>query len=543
MMKTKHALAIFMLSALSFEAFPGVNLKNGNFFVSYTDIVVPGGGKKLEVTRTYNSRSLQNGWFGFGWGSDFETYLNVSADGSVVVHENGAGATTRFTPKTSVDAKVAAEKIVTAMKSKNQMTEKVALEMVEKLKNDAELRQQYEAKLGLSAKIADGSVLYSNERGMQELQKTADGYKRVFSDGKAEFFNNDGKLTKISEKSGYSVSLVYKNGVLESIKDSQAKQLFFSWYPDGKIKNVWSAGDKKVEYKFKDNDLVESKDVGDNLYKYSYDSNHNLIKVGYSDNTEMKVAYDSKTQWATSVTEKDGDQTKYEYGANPKNPDNHYWTSVTTTGFDGKPVTNKYEYEIKNKPDGSSYTYRTVTEINNLKTETIYSECCGLPLKIARGKEVTNFEYNAKGLLTKKSSTSGDFVQLEYDDTINKVTKVVNNTGWTNFTYDKTGNLAKAVNSTGKTVLLIYDRNNRITKMVDNDAKADKRTLSFIYNAMGKPVEISMDNVGKINIDYDNYGEIKKVESKAGHKMALQVTQAFQSLLSIVKPADVNLQL
>ena len=69
------------------------------------------------------------------------------------------------------------------------------------------------------------------------------------------------------------------------------------------------------------------------------------------------------------------------------------------------------------------------------------------------------------------------------------------------------------------------------------------RTLSFIYNSMGKPVEITMDKVGKINVDYDNYGDIKKVESKEGHKMALQVTQAFQNLLSIVKPAGVNLSL
>ena len=44
----------------------GVNLKNGNFYISYTDIVVPGGGKKLEITRTYNSKSTEVGWFGFG---------------------------------------------------------------------------------------------------------------------------------------------------------------------------------------------------------------------------------------------------------------------------------------------------------------------------------------------------------------------------------------------------------------------------------------------------------------------------------------------
>lgn len=80
--------------------------------------------------------------------------------------------------------------------------------------------------------------------------------------------------------------------------------------------------------------------------------------------------------------------------------------------------------------------------------------------------------------------------------------------------------------------------------MFDKDVKTGKkRILSFKYNALGKPVEIEMKNVGKINVAYDNYGEIKKVESKQGHKMALQVTQAFQSLLSIVKPAGVNLNM
>jgi hypothetical protein len=80
--------------------------------------------------------------------------------------------------------------------------------------------------------------------------------------------------------------------------------------------------------------------------------------------------------------------------------------------------------------------------------------------------------------------------------------------------------------------------------MVDNDSKSkSKRTLAFKYNSLGKPVEIGMDAVGQINVSYDNYGEIKKVHSKAGHKMALQVTQAFQNLLSIVKPAGVNLNL
>ena len=78
--------------------------------------------------------------------------------------------------------------------------------------------------------------------------------------------------------------------------------------------------------------------------------------------------------------------------------------------------------------------------------------------------------------------------------------------------------------------------------MVDRDQKTKKqKVLKFTYNAMSKPVEIKIDKVGKINVKYDDYGGIRKVESKQGHQMALKVTRTFQNLLAIVKPAGVSL--
>jgi YD repeat-containing protein len=307
------------------------------------------------------------------------------------------------------------------------------------------------------------------------------------------------------------------------------------------VKEIWSAGDKKASYKYQDSDLVSSTDVGENTYEYAYDKSHNLAEIKYSDKTSLKIAYDPKTYFVTEVVDRNAEQTKYQYGANPKNPDDHYWTLVTKPGFDGKPVTNRYEYEIKANTDGSRYTYRILTEINGIKTDTIYNSG-SLPIKIARGNHVTNFEYNPNGLLTKKTSTKGDFVNIEYNEKLNKISKVVNNDGQTDFEYDPKGNLVKAWNNQGKTVFLIYDGKGKISKMVDQDTTT-KRILAFKYNALGKPVEIEMESVGKINVAYDNYGEIKKVESSAGHKMALQVTQAFQNLLTIVKPAGVNLNM
>jgi YD repeat-containing protein len=542
------SLKVILLAAMAITVIPvvyaGVNLKNGNFYLSYTDIVVPGGGKKLEITRTYNSKSTDTGWFGFGWGSIFETKLVLSADGSIVIYEHGSGAATRFTPKEPIDAIAASTKIVNVMKKKSALTEKAASDLIQKLANNSELRQDYAVNFGVQSTVPPGSVLTTNDRGPQELFVSKDGYRRIYLDGRVDYFNNEGKLLKIADKSGYFIGFNYKDGKLDSIKDSQAKQIFFSWYPGGLVKEIWSAGDKKAFYKFNDTDLVYSKDVGENVYEYVYDSSKNLEQVTYSDKTKLKISYDPKSFFVTQVIDRNAEDTKYQYGSDAKNPDDHYWTLVTKLGFDGKPVTNRYEYEIKSKIDGTRYTYRIISEINGVKTDTMYSEN-SLPIKIARGEHVTNFEYNLAGLLTKKSSTKGDFVNIEYLDKLNKIKKVVNNEGTTEFEYDEKGNLVKASNNLGKVVFLIYDSKGKISKMVDQESpdSSKKRILAFKYNALGKPVEIEMEKVGKINVAYDNYGEIKKVDSSAGHKMALQVTQAFQNLLTIVKPAGVNLNL
>jgi YD repeat-containing protein len=543
--------AIILLAIVMGSANAGVNLKNGNFYISYTDIVVPGTGKSLEMTRTYNSKSTEKGWFGFGWGNVFETKLIKSPDGCVVVHEHGAGGKTRFCPKNAVDPKKAAQKIVDAMRQRSTLTGTAEKNLMNRLTSNAELRHVYARKFRVKTNIAKGTVLYSNQRGIQEVQVTDTGYTRKSNDGKKEYFNKDGQLEKIKDKNNYRVEFTYKNKTLYSIKDSFAKQIYVTWYSNGKIKQMWSAKDKIAEFKYEGDDLVYSKDVAGNTYAFEYDNNHNLTKVIYDPKKKkggkedsMKIEYEKKTFFISKITDRNGDTTTYKYGANSKNPKDHYWTEVAKKGFNNKEITNKYEYEIKARPDGSRYTYRIMTKINGIKTETIYSECCGLPLKIARGKVVTNFEYNDKGLLTKKNSTRGDYVKIDYDKVHNKISKVENRSGTTSFKYDKKGNLKEANNSSGKAVLLIYNNKGKIQKMVDKDRKTKKtRVLSFKYNSLGKPVEIEMVKVGKIQVAYDNYGEIKRVESKQGHKMALQVTQAFQNLLAIVKPAGVNLNM
>ena len=432
---------VFMSFVLPIIITGGVNIKNGNFYISYTDIIVPGGSNDLKITRTYNSKSTKRkSWFGMGWGSYFETFLTVSADGSVVVHEHGSGAKTRFTPKKAIDPTKAAKKIVEAMKKNSSMSAAVAKKKLEELKENAALRRAYARKLGLAMDLKTGTKLHSSTRGIQTVTVTKSGFERRSNDGKVEVFDKKGKLQSIQEKSGYKISLNYKKERLDTIKDSEGKQLFFEWYSSGLVKSIGSTGKKKAVYKYDaKHRLVESTDINGNVYKHSYDKNHNMTKIAYSDNTTMEISYHPRTQFATTVKARNGRKTEYEYGSDKKKPDLHYWTTITRDRLNGEKEKNRYEYEIGVRADGQRYTKRLATTVNGVTTETIYSDRHNLPEKITQGKNVTTFKYNDKGLLEKKASSDGEFVELSYHKQFNKITRVVNKKGWTNFFLQQEG--------------------------------------------------------------------------------------------------------
>ena len=544
----------FLFLVVSVGTWAGVNLRNGNFYISYTDIVIPGEGEKLKITRTYNSKSTRAGWFGFGWGSLYETRLEVGADGSVTVHEHGGGAQTRFSPKKAIDSNSAAQKIVAAMKKAGR---EIPRNFAKKLAKNQELRHSYARQFNVSASLSEGTELYASTRGFQKLRVTKKGFERVYSDGKTETFDKQGRLTKMRDKNGQGVDLTYKGKNLASIKDSSAKQLLFSWHSTGRVKCIWSATSKKSKacYKYSGEDLIESKDIVGNIYRYSYDGSHNMTSITYPDKSMMKISYASGNQFVKEVVEKDGSKRSYKYESNPKRPKLHYWTLVTNHLNGGKKVTNRYEYDQKVRKDGSQYTHRTVISVNGVTTETTYSESCNLPEKIKKGKNVTTFKYNSKCFLERKVSSRGENVELKYHKKFNKITKIADKRKktWSEFKYNKKGNLSSAKNSLGQQVALVYGSDGRVTRMIDmgkskggrNLAKAKKKgkvSMDFTYNSLGKPVKIKMSGVGTVTLVYDRFGKIKDIKNSKGSKAVLQkVTATFQSLLAIVKPAGVSL--
>lgn len=174
-----------------------------------------------------------------------------------------------------------------------------------------------------------------------------------------------------------------------------------------------------------------------------------------------------------------------------------------------------------------------------MKIRSLFAIVLFVPI-IAMGSINQEATHDEKGRITRKISEAGVVSEYTYHPTNGKLIRVSSSELKTEFSYDKYDNLIRATNSKGQVIDLYYDDEQHIQRMVSiNHADNTRYELTFKYNATGKPTEISLEDTGKIEVEYDEKGEISKVSSNDGVQMALKVTQAFQNLLSVVNIAGV----
>ena len=62
-----------------------VKVSEGKFLVPYTDFYISAPGFALELTRTYNSHSINYGPFGYGWATNLSTSFLCGPDSSIIL--------------------------------------------------------------------------------------------------------------------------------------------------------------------------------------------------------------------------------------------------------------------------------------------------------------------------------------------------------------------------------------------------------------------------------------------------------------------------
>lgn len=519
-MRTRIFCAVLLL--LPAIALAGVNTKNGNFYISYTDLVKESGGRELQLTRVYNSQTTKVGWFGFGWGSTFETSLMVMPDGSVVANEAGSGQANYYAPVDGIGLQAGVDKIVAVAIERDKLEPDEADMLRKNLLADENLRRTNVAKYGIQSQLPDGGAAQSSA--CAAVTRIHDEYRRTTCGQRVDYFDLEGRLIR-KEEGGYKITLHYAGKYPDRIEDSLGQRLFLMWTAAGHVAEARADKDGKTLryfYDEKDN-LLLADELGGNYYKYEYDSEHNLTRIGYIDNTHMDMQYGEKS-FITSVTEPDGSKNTYAYRYDPKNPASHYWATTTRISATGEQSGREEEFSLATNAAG-------IERIAGLTS--------------TEGDRKQDIALDELGRIKRIQKTDGRFTEYTYHPTFNKVSAVLTEDGNAEFQYSKAGDLILAKNSRGQSIKLDYDSKKHVVRMIETDkSRRSRRELTFKYNNLfDKPSQIKLVGKGEINVEYGELGEILKVESKQGAKMAMEVSQAFQALLSVVKVIGVDLRM
>lgn len=401
----------------------------------------------------------------------------------------------------------------------------------------------------LAEKISDETYFLSNINGLiyfgirmdvAQLSFEQEFIKIKLSSNERYIFNRNGLLIEIDEKSEPKIHLRYDP--IDQSKLARVATLHgdkfidFTYNDKGTISEVYLHDGTTYKYKYDSTGslLINVSNGDESIVVYKYDNLGKLMYVSHndSDDTPLVIAYND-IGWRIKET-KDKKYKEWKF------LDADEYSEVITT-YKGafEPLTKTYVF------DNEKNILSIKDNSNNIEYKL--TECGCLPLEVKSKHEHKKYEYDEFGNL-KKIVTNNDTTLITYHNVLNKISSFIVTDNKTKnvvteraYEYTEDGNLKLARTGDGLSISLLYNIKGRITNMNISSTESENKALEFTYNNIGKPTQIKLIGVGEINVIYDKTGEIEKLDNKAGHLIALKVTQAFQSLLSVVKTTPVSI--
>ncbi|MDQ6961704.1 MAG: hypothetical protein Q9M28_04125 [Mariprofundaceae bacterium] len=277
-------------------------------------------------------------------------------------------------------------------------------------------------------------------------------------------------------------------------------------------------------------------------FNYWYDDQARLIAVQSSPFVSREtIRYESDSQLVVATVDQNRVQRVFTYTG-----DQSWDVEVKRKTYRGLKTEQQLRFWFKSLNGGHSWLTHREFRQQGVTTKTELTRS-GLPLRIEREGYVTHFRYAPDSERFIEKITPSTTINISYDAIHHHISRVDKhwNDGastWSAFAYNAQGHLSHAENHLGKRVDLLYGKEGsadqgRIIQMIEKE-----RVMRFRYNQLGKPSHIQMKDVGGIDVEYDDAGEITSVKSDGDNdsRIALKVTQMFQSLLGLVKPAGVD---
>ena len=518
-----------------------VDCNSGNLTETVTDLSVPGRGRALNLTRTYNSQDAASGgsgMFGAGWSSTYGEFLTIGQDGSVVVHQAG-GATVTFTPS----------------------------------------KTGYTAPSYVTAKFA------KNKNGT---------YTFTRKNQQSDTFDKNGRLISQTDRNGFVTTLAYDSNGLATVTDPAGRQLVFTTASNGLVSKVTDPFGRTVSYAYDSSgNLINVTDAGGHITSFSYPSNHLLATTTDPLGGQTSTLYDSSNR-VVSQTDQLGNTTTFSYstahGTNTStvtdpnsNVSLHTFSSglliSLTAGYGtGQAATWIYGYDSnlnrisvtdangniwksaydskgnqiqKTDPLGNTVitTYTSlndpakITDQLGVTTTLTYSSEGDLasssrPLSGTSKKATTTFAHGDSkhpGDVTSITDPTGAKTTFTYDiygnnvsrtdpdggitkksfDIIGRMLTSVSPLGnTTSYTYDAFGKVLTATDPLGHTAQNTYDAKEELTGFTDRDGNQ----TFYDYSSTGKLLKTVRPDLSTISNSYDDNGNLTARADGNGNK-------------------------
>lgn len=300
----KTLLTLSLLSVLSpFSAQADVNMKDASYYKTWIDLeVVSKDSHIFQLRRTYSSRSLHPGIFGFGWCSDYEKRLDLSRSDQISLQDCRLSSPIRYRKKTAT---------------------------------------LYEASDNEKIELKDG--LFTRTTAKKTQQK----------------YNQTGQLITLLDKNQKSrLDLTYdRSGFLQNILINQKVSLKIK--PDLQKRHIQSVtidGEIKATYRYEGANLVQTQNAWKNRFTYDYDNFHNLTRVQYPDKSFEALTYDSEKDWILQIQNRDKCLETFKFSPKADSKPGQNFTSTAEKRCAGKLITTtSYEFRHKARADGSKY--------------------------------------------------------------------------------------------------------------------------------------------------------------------------------------------
>ncbi len=411
-MKTLIQIFIAQLLGLSSISLASVNLIDGSYQVSNLDIEIM---KGLYLERTYSSRSLHSGLFGFGWCSNLELRIEIKED---------------------------------------QI-------------------ERFDCLQGISViykKQGSDGLYKSKQDEKSRFVVLGAATTQIYFDGEERHFDKSGKWTLWRLKEGTELKFKYdRMNRIHTLNIGKRPLIQFGYglsKETRQVQSIESQGNRQ-RFIYQGLNLVRVSSGNRVLSQYEYDAHHNLTKMTDERKESRSITYNLNLDSVSSVLE-DGCSKNYFY---ERLSFRRRAVQVTSQCLKN-PSRNssRYEFEFAPRSSGEQALKKLSQVSEGLKKETYFDPETSRPLNVYQEGKRMDYVYDPLGRLIAKNGHSSR-IQLFYPPQDRKPSSVILHktdpfgrslsTESSELFYDSLGNLNLVRHSSGAAYEIRYEPKDR----------------------------------------------------------------------------------